>query len=374
MKPGPLATLFHPFETGDLDLAGKGSRVLFVGAEPGFRLPDGFGAEPSLVQGFRPHFRALVAAGYRVTPRVEGDGYDMALVLAGRHRGQNEAWIAEAIERVVPGGLIVVAGSKDDGISSLRKRLEGGDDKLASALVGKKPGGVFISGVEPERLYHPFRGGVPLEGHLSKHHAVAFWFRKTNEAEAFAASVKTWQAGWPLIEGHFHTAPGMFSHDRIDAGSRLLVECLPETAKGMAADFGAGWGYLSAMLAERTKGLTAIDLHEADYESLEAARRNLADWPQPPTFGFFWFDLVEEKVERKYDLIVMNPPFHKGRAAEPGIGQAMIKAASSALKPGGQLLMVANRGLPYDAVLKDGFKEFRELRNESGFRVIGARR
>ena len=47
-----------------------------------------------------------------------------------------------------------------------------------------------------------------------------------------------------LVDGRFRTAPGMFSHDRIDAGSRLLAECLPETAKGAAADFGAGWGYL----------------------------------------------------------------------------------------------------------------------------------
>ena len=52
----------------------------------------------------------------------------------------------------------------------------------------------------------------------------------------------------------------------------------------------------------------------------------------------------------------------------------MIKAASSALKPGGRLLMVANRGLPYEQALKAGFKEVQELRNEGGFRVISARR
>ena len=96
--------------------------------------------------------------------------------------------------------------------------------------------------------------------------------------------------------------------------------------------------------------------------------------PDAPEFGFFWLDLVGEKIERKYDLIVMNPPFHQGRAAEPGLGQAMIKAASSGLKPGGQLLMVANRGLPYDQALKASFKEVRELRNEGGFRVFSARR
>ena len=82
----------------------KGERVLFLGAEPGFRLPEGFEAALHLVQGFRPHFRALQASGHhRHRRKPEGDGFDMALVLAGRHRGQNELRIAEALERVAAG-------------------------------------------------------------------------------------------------------------------------------------------------------------------------------------------------------------------------------------------------------------------------------
>lgn len=338
MKPSrPLDTLFYPFENGAL-VAPSHGRFLFLGAEPGYRPPEGFGAELHLVQGFRPHFRTLEAAGETVSPLPEGSGYDGALVLAGRHRGENEDWIADAVERVVPGGLILVAGSNDDGIGSLRKRMA----KLAG-----------------------------IEDSIPKYHGVAFWLRRPDEASSLIATLR---AQPTLVDGRFATAPGMFSHDRIDAGSRLLAECLPEAAKGAAADFCAGWGYLSAMLAERTSGLTAIDLYEADYQSLEAAKVNLASSPDAPQFGFFWHDLVGEKVERKYDLIVMNPPFHQGRAAEPGIGQAMIKAASGALKSGGQLLMVANRGLPYDHELKASFKDVRELRNEGGFRVFAARK
>lgn len=337
MKPGPPSTLFHPFESGVL-AAPEAGRFLFLGAEPGFRLSEDFGADLHSVQGFRPHFRALEALRCKVTPRPEGMEFDGALVLAGRHRGQNEARIADAVERVAPGGLILVAGSADDGIASLRKRVA----KL-----------------------------VDVEGHLPKYHGVAFWFRRPGTAAGIVAALRSRPA---LVDGRFQTAPGMFSHDRVDAGSRLLVECLPETAKGTAADFGAGWGYLSTHIAEKTKGLKAIDLYEADYESLEAAKLNLANLPRPPEFGFFWHDLVGEKVELTYDLIVMNPPFHQDRAAEPAIGQAMIKAASSALRPGGQLLMVANRGLPYDQTLTAAFKEVRELRNEGGFRVMTARK
>lgn len=95
MSRDALKTLFYPFEAEALPLPAKGSRALFLGAEPGFRLPDGFGAALSLVQGFRPYFASLQSAGHHVTQRAEGEGYELALVLAGRHRGLNELRIAD---------------------------------------------------------------------------------------------------------------------------------------------------------------------------------------------------------------------------------------------------------------------------------------
>ncbi|RUU58787.1 class I SAM-dependent methyltransferase [Mesorhizobium sp. M2C.T.Ca.TU.002.02.1.1] len=335
MAAEPLKTLFYPFEAEALPLPGKGARVLFLGAEPGFRLPAGFEAALHLVQGFRSHFRALQASGHTVTPRAEGEGYDIALVLAGRHRGQNELRIAEAVERIAPGARVVVAGSKDDGIDSLRKRI----DALA-----------------------------PLEDHLPKHHGVAFWFRRAG-AEASA----TLRDGNPdlVVEGGFKTKPGMFSFDRIDAGSKLLAASLPDDLKGNVADFCAGWGYLAVEVLQRSQSLTALDLYEADFEALEAARLNVHGVIEP---RFFWTDLLAEAVERRYDAIVMNPPFHSGRAAEPGIGAGMIRAASKALKPGGRLFMVANRQLPYEQVLSAAFSSHAEIARDGMFKVFSARR
>jgi 16S rRNA (guanine1207-N2)-methyltransferase len=133
------------------------------------------------------------------------------------------------------------------------------------------------------------------------------------------------------------------------------------------ADFCAGWGYLSARLAEMP-GVTSIDLYEADHASLETARRNLAG--VRPQTGFHWQDLAAEPVVARYDAVVMNPPFHQGRAAEPDIGLAMIRAAHGALKSRGRLFVVANRGLPYEAELKRQFRDVRELAAQGGFRVM----
>ncbi|PWK68355.1 class I SAM-dependent methyltransferase [Aminobacter sp. AP02] len=333
-----LKTLFYPFEAEVLAMPGQGMRALFIGAEPGFRRPQGFDARLSLVQGFRPHVLALAAAGHDVTARAEEDGYDMALVLAGRHRGLNELRVAEAIERVVPGGLVVVAGGKEDGIASLRKRL-----------------GTLLE----------------IEDHLPKYHGTALWFRRTAQAEAAAATLRA-DNPEQLVEGRFRTAPGMFSFERIDAGTRLLVDSLPSDIKGKVADFCAGWGYVAAEVAARAKDLKALDLFEADFDALEAARANVPNIPVTP--AFHWQDLTKEPVERRYDVVVMNPPFHLDRDADPEIGQRMIKAAAAALKPGGRLFMVANRHLPYLPVLAQAFASVEEIAVDSAFRVYAAKR
>ena len=69
----------------------------------------------------------------------------------------------------------------------------------------------------------------------------------------------------------------------------------------------------------------------------------------------------------------MNPPFHRGRAAEPEIGAGMIRAAAKALKPGGRLFMVANRQLPYETVLAAVFSSHGEIAREGTVQgVLGA--
>lgn len=338
MSRDALKTLFYPFEAEALPLPGKGARALFLGAEPGFRLPEGFGAELSLVQGFRPHFVSLQSAGHHVVQRAEGEGYHLALVLAGRHRGLNELRIADAIERTSEGGTIVIAGGKEDGIASLRKRL----------------GGL-----------------VEIVDHLPKYHGTVLWFRRDEIALAAAAALRA-DNPETLVEDRFRTAPGMFSFDRIDTGSRLLVEHLPDDIKGKVADFCSGWGYVAAEIAARAKELKALELFEADFHALEASRSNVPTTLVEPRFH--WQDLLKEPVERRFDMVVMNPPFHQDREGDPEVGQRLIRAASAALKPGGRLLMVANRHLPYQPVLAASFAWHQELALDGGFRIWAARR
>jgi 16S rRNA (guanine1207-N2)-methyltransferase len=339
MTDDSLRTLFHPFETGDLPVPSKGERVLFLGAEPGLRPPDGFAAELTLIQPFRPSFRALEAASFGVFPRAEGSEYDAAFILCGRHRRRNEAWIADALARVRAGGLILVAGGKVSGIDSLRRKLA---------------------------------GVLPLSGSLAKYHGAAFWFSRPKSKDAMTAVLAPAES--PLVDDRFRTAPGMFSPDHVDPGSRFLADNLPDKISGDGADFGAGWGYLaSELISSRVDAISRIDLYEADFEALEASRENLASASgNSMQMGFFWRDLLAEPVERRYDFIVMNPPFHAGRAAEPAIGKGMIAAAARALKPGGRLDLVANRQLPYEEALAKEFRKVGETARDARYKVLWA--
>lgn len=340
MDDTSIKTLLHPFETGLIELPGADGRALFVNAAPGMRLPADFAAALSLSQDFRPAWLALREAGHDVAPQPEGEGYDLVLVLCGRHRGRNELWVAEALRRARPGGRVVVAGGKSEGAASLRKRI--------GAL-------------------------LDVEGHASKHHGVVFWFGRPRDAEAAIRAIEAANPP-PTVEGGYRTAPGMFSHDRADPGSRLLAQSLPAGMSGLAADFGAGWGFLSVALAKRAPGVSAVDLYEASFYACEAARQNMAALAPSVEARVFWRDLLSEPAERRYDVIVMNPPFHQGRAAEPAIGEAMIRAARAALRPGGTLLLVANRSLPYEAVLRDGFARRAEIARDESYKVLRAQR
>lgn len=338
MSRETLKTLLHPFASGTIDPPREGSRVLFLGAEAGFVLPEGFAGSLSAVQGFRPLYRQLLSQRIEASPEIEGEDYDAALVLCTKHKGENEANIATALSHLKAGGLIVVAGGKEDGIQPLRKRLEG--------------------------------FGLDIE-HMPKYHGVAFWFTRPKDV---SDAVSKFAKPPVRVDGRFNASAGMFSHDRIDDGSELLASRLPTDFTGDAADFGAGWGYLSVELAEKSPNLERLDLYEANHAALEAAKANLAEnCPNAPA-RFFWHDLAAEPVRDKYDLIVMNPPFHEGHAAEPSLGQAMIKTAASALRGGGRLILVANRGLPYEPVLAANFKESGETCRNARFKVLWAKK
>ncbi|WP_103259023.1 class I SAM-dependent methyltransferase [Tabrizicola aquatica] len=275
-----------------------------------------------VLTGFKPdhdHF----ARGYQVQPAPP---YAAAIVCLPRSREAGRALIAQAAAEVAPGGWVAVDGQKTDGIDTALKDL---------------------------------RGRVDLSESLSKAHGKLASF-------TVGPDLSDWQARPSQVSG-FQTLPGVFSADGPDRGSILLAAALPVKLGGKIADLGAGWGYLAAEIL-KWPGVKRLDLVEAEADALACARINVTD----DRARFHWADATQWRPETLLDAVVMNPPFHSAREADVGLGAAFIRAARRMLAPNGALWLVANRHLPYDAVLAESFLEVQDAGGDSGFRVIHA--
>jgi 16S rRNA (guanine1207-N2)-methyltransferase len=289
---------------------------------PGFA-PD----RTDIVQDFKPDHAAWVARGYEVLTTPTGR-YAAGIVCLPRSKAEARALIAQAAGCI--DGTLIVDGQKTDGIDGILRSV---------------------------------RDAAPLHGQITKAHGKLFWF---NTADA---DLGAWAEGPALTKGGFWTAPGVFSADGIDPASELLAAALPEDLGPKVADLGAGWGFLAAHILTRP-GVTDVDLVEAGHLALECARHNVTD----PRARFHWADATVWAPEMPLDAVVMNPPFHQGRDADPALGQAFIETAARALKPGGSLWMVANRHLPYEATLARLFAKVEERGADPRFKVFHASR
>ncbi|MFT5882971.1 MAG: 16S rRNA (guanine1207-N2)-methyltransferase, partial [Crocinitomicaceae bacterium] len=77
--------------------------------------------------------------------------------------------------------------------------------------------------------------------------------------------------------------------------------------------------------------------------------------------------------ERKFDWVVMNPPFHEAQDQSFELGKTFIREAARILKPGGGLYLVANLHLPYEELIRTEFRSHKLLGEENGFKCIFAR-
>ena len=338
-----LETLMLPFASGALAWP-HAARVLFVHARDGWPLRAMPLDRLLCEQTFKPYADALRRGGLTIATHADDEKFPLVLLLPPRQRDQARADLARAVQRTAIDGTIVASIANNEGARS--------------------------GEADMQRLLGPVHN-------LSKNHCRVFW-TTLREETLDRALLEEWlqlDAPRPIADGRFVSRPGVFAWDRIDAASELLASRLPNDLAGRCADLGAGFGYLSAEVLARCPRVTSLDLYEADARALELARQNLANANAARATGakldFIWHD-VTTGLPHRYDTVVMNPPFHQGRADLPELGCAFIVAAADALLPQGRLWLVANRHLPYESILHERFATVRNVATERGFKVIEA--
>lgn len=319
--------LSYAMGTGGLSL--PDGRIALIGAQADADYRDLDMSRCDVIQTFRPDYDEWERYGATVKTAPDGD-YAAVIVNASRARDLNEARIAQAAA-CAPGGQIIVNGAKTDGI---------------------------------EPLYKALKSRVALQGQVSKAHGRCLWFDTPDDA------LTDWAR--PAMSHNTdgdYTAPGVFSADGADPASRALAQALPDKIKGAVGDLGAGWGWLSREILKRD-GVKALHAVEAEKHALDCARANLDD----PRVNFHWADATRWMSPQLLDAVIMNPPFHSGRKADPALGQAFIRTAAQNMTPSGTLWLVANRHLPYEPVLQELFRDVSEIGGDNRFKILTATR
>jgi 16S rRNA (guanine1207-N2)-methyltransferase len=290
---------------------------------------------------FKPDHDALIRRGYTLLALdAPLPSSPLTIVFAPRQRDEMRAVFARAMEAAPEGGVVLCCLANTQGARTAEEHLE--------SLAGETQS-------------------------LSKHKCRAFWAVKRGASFNSATARKWIEADQPqwIEDGAFWSRPGLFSWDRIDPGTDLLADSIPESIEGLGADFGAGAGLIACEVLEHCPKVSAMHLYEAEHRALAVMQANLAD---SRTHEIHWADVTQDVPSARYDFVVMNPPFHLGRADANSIGQAFILAAARALKPSGALWMVANRHLPYEATLTAAFKGHQLIEDTGGYKIIRAER
>lgn len=334
-----LETLFLPLESGDVPAEGD---VLFLHA--GWHPFLAHFPKADLWQPFRPLAAVLEAHGLHTIVEIPpANTYALTLVHLPKQVEEAKYALATALHHLKPKGWLLVAAPNDAGGGRILGWLK--ELGLSALSVSKnKSRAVYVQ--RPPKL---------------------------------AALVDEWiEDGEPQVlengDGfQLISQPGLFSWDKIDAGSHLLTENFPANLAGTGADFGSGLGYLSYHLLKDNQNVKTLYVLEADGRAITCSRGNLQSVQGERTIHYQWADLTKKVDDLPpLDFIIMNPPFHTGKKTDAGIGQDFIKNAAHHLKKGGQLVMVANVHLPYEAILTEHFTKVTSLASKDGFKIFQA--
>lgn len=324
----PFDTLLIPLEQG---LLTEDSRILFMGARYHDDLPNA-----DMWQVFKPFVDELSSHKIASSPELLEQKYAYVFCLAPKQIDEAKYWIAQGIQHLQDGGMFIISAANDANGTRLAGWLkEAGLQDLNSESKNKAR---VVWGVKA--------GAAPDD-----------WLKRGEMRQHdFGHGYK------------FFTQPGLFSWDRLDKASTLLIENLKDL-KGDVADFGAGYGYLTYAALEKFPKIKSVTMIEADRRALDCAIKNLEGKDAVP----HWHDAMKALPPAKiFDHIIMNPPFHTGKKTDTDLGQGFIKTAQANLKKGGTLTLVANAHLPYEEVLKKSFSSVVQVAVKDGFKVIKA--
>ncbi|NYE72658.1 class I SAM-dependent methyltransferase [Microlunatus parietis] len=167
---------------------------------------------------------------------------------------------------------------------------------------------------------------------------------------------------------------GVFAGAALDPGTRLLLaqaDRFPTAAT--AIDLGCGTGLIACTLARDLPDATVIGI-DSSLAAVRSAQATAAANGLAERIDVRRSDGLTEVGDHAVDLIVCNPPFHRGTAKDSSTALTMITDAARVLRPGGELWLVYNTHLPYRSTLRAMIGRTELITQDQGYLVTRSRR
>ncbi|MEP1595589.1 MAG: class I SAM-dependent methyltransferase, partial [Halieaceae bacterium] len=164
------------------------------------------------------------------------------------------------------------------------------------------------------------------------------------------------------------TAANVFSRDKLDMGSRFMLENLHKLAPAQRiTDLACGNGVLgiAALRAGLSEALIACD---ESAMAVACARINISEHASDADATVVHGDGLLE-VGASSDLILCNPPFHQQQTVDDETGKRLLEQAAARMPTGGRLCIVANRHLNYQQILRRRFGQVELFAENRKFRI-----
>lgn len=277
----------------------------------------------------------------------EPQSYDVAIILPPKSRALARRWLLRAHAALKPGGMCYLSGSNDEGIQSLIGDL--GALFGQTGVLGYRKGNRVASAIRVV--------DSPL---------LPAWAAQPGIA---LGSQMRFQLAWQNRQLPIIGLPGVFSAEHLDPGTALLVPYLQPPRGGRALDLGCGTGVIGLIMALHGADqvlLTDVDVMAVAAATATLAVNNVTNGTVRPGDGLIG-------VSGRFDLIASNPPFHNGKQVDTGAAEAFMRDARAALTRHGRLLIVANRFLPYERVLRAYFAHVVRLADDGRYQVLEGR-
>lgn len=164
---------------------------------------------------------------------------------------------------------------------------------------------------------------------------------------------------------------GVFSKNKIDFGSKLLVESFlkyhTNDKESDILDVGGGYGFIGITLAKVTN--SRVDIIDVNKRAVHLCERNI----KLNEIDNCWTFLSNcyENIDKKYDYIITNPPIRAGKE----VVLKILSEAKNHLKPNGELWFVINKDQGANSTKKalENWYNIEIVEKSKGFLVFRAK-